>query len=289
MKILVLGASGMAGHMIATYLIEKKHQVYTLSGHTPYDTNTVILDVQNIAQLTEFLNSQNFDIVINCIGLLIKECEEKKSKAVSLNAFLPHFLEEYYHDKATKIIHLSTDCVFSGKNPPYFESSITDGELFYDKVKSVGELLNEKDLTFRMSIIGPDTNPNGIGLFNWFMLQKSSFSGFTNVYWNGITTLELAKAIEYSFTKPITGLYHLVPDISISKYELLKVFNEVFFNEELIIHPIEVLYTNKKLINTRTDFNFNVPDYHTMVLEMKQWIDQHPLLYPHYFSHPWSD
>lgn len=288
MKILVLGASGMAGHMIATYLIEKKHQVYTLSGHTPYDTNTVILDLLNTTKLTDYLNSHNFDIVINCVGLLIKDCEEKKAKAVLLNAFLPHFLEEYFHDKATKIIHLSTDCVFSGKNPPYFENSISDGELFYDKVKSVGELVNDKDLTFRMSIIGPDSNSKGIGLFNWFMLQNGPISGYTNVYWNGITTLVLAKAIEYSITNSITGLYHLVPDMSISKYELLKVFNEVFFSESLIIHPIEVVYSNKRLINTRTDFNYDIPDYRTMILEMKEWIDQHPLRYPHYFSKPES-
>lgn len=285
MNILVLGASGMAGHMIATYLIEKNYQIFTLSGHKPYDSNTVILDVENIAQLVDYLNSHNFDIVINCIGLLIKECEENKAKAVSLNALLPHFLEKYYQDKATKIIHLSTDCVFSGKNPPYFEHSLTDGELFYDKVKSVGELVNEKDLTFRMSIIGPDSNPKGIGLFNWFLLQNGPISGYTNVYWNGITTLELAKAIEYSISNPITGLFHLVPEVSISKYELLQIFKDVFSKDTLLIHPIEVTYSNKQLINTRTDFNYHISDYHSMVLEMKEWIKLHPMLYPHYMPY----
>ena len=282
MNILILGANGMAGHVIATYLKEKGYHIFTLSGHKPLNSETVIMDIQDTLRFTEFLNSHKFDLVINCIGLLIKDCEEHKAKAVFVNAYLPHFLEDYYKDKQTKIIQLSTDCVFSGNHPPYYENSLADGELFYDRVKSIGELKNEKDLTFRMSIIGPDNNPNGIGLFNWFMKQTQPLTGYSNVYWNGITTIELAKAIEFSILHNITGLYHLVPKESISKFELLLLFKEIFQKNSLIINPVEVRYCNKQLVNTRTDFNFQVPDYNEMITELKQWVEEHSELYAHY-------
>lgn len=282
MNILILGASGMAGHMISTYLKEKKYTVFTLSGRKRFDSDTVLIDVLNTKQLAEYLSSHKFDLVINCIGLLIKECEENKAKAVLINAYLPHFLEDFYEDSQTKVIHLSTDCVFSGKHPPYYENSLSDGELFYDRVKAIGELRNEKDLTFRMSIIGPDCNPKGIGLFNWFMKQTEPIFGYNNVFWNGITTLELAKAIEFSITHNITGLYHLVPKESISKYNLLLLFKEIFQKDSLIVSPMEVETCNKQLINTRGDFDFQVSDYRTMIIDMKQWIEEHSLLYTHY-------
>ncbi|MFA9464124.1 MAG: sugar nucleotide-binding protein [Velocimicrobium sp.] len=284
MNILVLGASGMAGHMISTYLKEKGYTVSTLSGHTQFDLETVILDVQNTKLLSEYLRSHKFDLVINCIGLLIKDCEENKAKAVLVNAYLPHFLENFYKDSQTKVIQLSTDCVFSGKHPPYYENTLPDGELFYDRVKSIGELRNEKDLTFRMSIIGPDRNQNGIGLFNWFMAQTKSIYGYGNVFWNGITTLELAKAIEFSITCNITGLYHLVPKESISKYNLLLLCKEVFQKNSLLIFPIKVQNSNKQLVNTRTDFSYQVSNYKTMMIDMKQWIDDHSALYSHYYN-----
>ncbi len=284
MNILILGASGMAGHMISTYLKEKGYTVFTLSGHTQFDSETVTIDVQNTKLLSEYLSSHKFDLVINCIGLLIKECEENKARAVLVNAYLPHFLEDFYKDSQTKVIHLSTDCVFSGKHAPYYENSLSDGEFFYDRVKSIGELRNEKDLTFRMSIIGPDRNQNGIGLFNWFMNQTKSVYGYSNVFWNGITTLELAKAIEFSITHNITGLYHLVSKESISKYKLLLLFKELFQKDSLLVFPIEVQNCNKQLVNTRTDFSYQVSNYRKMIIDMKQWIEQHSTLYAHYYN-----
>ena len=91
---------------------------------------------------------------------------------------------------------MSTDCVFSGKTGWYSETSSRDGETFYDRSKALGELENNKDLTFRNSIIGPDLNKNGIGLFNWFMKQEGQIYGFTKAIWTGVTTLTLAKAME---------------------------------------------------------------------------------------------
>ena len=101
---------------------------------------------------------------------------------------------------------MSTDCVFSGKTGGYDESSLRDGETFYDRSKALGELENQKDLTFRNSIIGPDLNEEGIGLFNWFMKQTGEINGYTKAMWTGVTTLTLAKAMESAVQQGLTGL-----------------------------------------------------------------------------------
>lgn len=282
MKILVLGASGMAGHVVSQYLREHGHDVQTLSSKTPFDESSHIVDATNKTALVNFLEKNTFDVVINCVGVLVKASEERKDLASYLNGYLPHFLEYRYKDTPTKIIHLSTDCVFSGHNAPYKEDSPFDGSTFYDRSKALGEIVNDKDLTFRMSIIGPDMQENGIGLFNWFMSQTGDVSGFTKAMWNGITTIELAKGIDRAINQDLTGLYHLVSDENISKFDLLGVFKEVFEKSDVQINPSNQLSVDKTLINTRTDFDFNIPDYHTMIKEMKDWIMSHKEFYNHY-------
>lgn len=282
MKILVLGAGGMAGHVVAQYLIEKNYEVETLSNSNKLNEQTYLIDVTNLATFEKFLNSKEYDIVINCIGVLIKQSELRKDLSTYLNAYLPHYLENLYKTKNTKVVHLSTDCVFSGENAPYNEDSLHDGQLFYDRTKSVGEIVNDKDLTFRMSIIGPDMHKDGDGLFNWFMQQEGKIQGYTHAIWNGITTIELAKGIEAAIKQDLTGLYHLVPSHSISKYDLLKLFKEVFERTNVIIEPNNLVHIDKTLINNRKDFDFTIDDYPSLIRSMKQWVRDHAALYPHY-------
>ena len=154
----------------------------------------------------------------------------------------------------TKFIHLSTDCVFSGQKGSYTENSFKDGNTFYDKTKSLGEVINDKDLTFRMSIIGPDRKEQGIGLLNWFMKQKSKVKGYSKVYWTGVTTLTLAKAIDKAMQSKLTGLYHLVNNEKIAKYDLLKLFNAYLKSDKISIEAFENEIVDKSLINTRNDF-----------------------------------
>lgn len=282
MNILILGGSGMIGHVIATLLKEANHQVYTISTTRKLDNNSTLLNIFDLNLFSNYLNTHSFDIVINCIGLLIEQCEQHKEAAIFLNSYLPHYLALHYKDTSVKIIHLSTDCVFSGKHAPYSETSTYDGSLFYDRTKALGEIINTKDLTFRMSIIGPDLNPNGIGLFNWFTKQQGEITGFTNVFWNGITSIALAKAIALAIQENISGLYHLVPEQNISKYHLLLLFKSIFNIDFLTILPTKSIPTDKTLINTRNDFSFHVLDYPQMLEEMKNWIASHTSLYPHY-------
>jgi dTDP-4-dehydrorhamnose reductase len=179
---------------------------------------------------------------------------------------------------------MSTDCVFAGNTGPYSEDSFCDGKTFYDRTKALGEINDSKNLTFRNSIIGPDLNQDGIGLFNWFMKQKGSINGYSGAIWTGVTTLTLAKAMEKAIEQNLCGLYNLVNNTSISKYDLLNLFNENFNDERLIINKEEGFKLDKTLLNTRKDFYFEVPSYKQMLFEMKEWINEHANLYTDYFN-----
>lgn len=284
MKLLVLGATGMAGHLIALYLKKANHDVTTFSRHKFDYCHSIVGDATDFSLLKKLIMEGNYDGVINAIGILNSQAEAHKSTATLINSYLPHFLSEITQDTKTKIIHMSTDCVFSGKTGGYTETSLKDGATFYDRTKALGELDNRKDLTFRNSIIGPDLNPEGIGLFNWFMKQNGEIKGYTQAIWTGVTTLTLSKAIEQALLEELTGLYHLVNEETINKFDLLNLFNKQLKENTLNIVPDHQLSIDKSLINNRRDFSFVVPTYEEMVIEMKAWISDHKILYPHYFN-----
>lgn len=281
-RILILGSIGMAGHTITLYFKERGYDVTAYSLYPfPYCAN-IIGNAFETESFQNMLIEGDYDAVINCIGILNQAAEKNRSDAVYLNSYLPHLIADTVKDKKTKLIHMSTDCVFAGNTGPYYEKSLRDGPTFYDRSKALGEVEDDKNLTFRNSIIGPDMNENGIGLFNWFMKQNGTIKGFTGALWTGVTTLTLAKAMEKAIEENLCGLYNLVNNISISKYDLLVLFNKYFRNNKLTILKNDDLKSDKSLRNTRKDFSFAVPSYEQMVQEMKEWVDAHPNLYPHY-------
>lgn len=284
MKILVLGASGMAGHIITLYF---KEQGYDVTGFTRKPISfckNIIGDAMNPQSIKDAIFSENFDIVINAIGVLNQNAEDHKSMAVMLNGYLPHFIADTLKDNKTKLIHMSTDCVFAGNTGPYYEDSFPDGKIFYDRSKAIGEVNDDKNLTFRNSIVGPDCNENGIGLFNWFMKQDGPINGFTGAIWTGVTTLTLAKAMEQAIKENLTGLYNLVNNESINKFDLCGLFNKYFRNGKVQINPSDKLQLDKSLRHRRTDFSFVVPSYEQQVKEMADWVNTHKEYYPHYFK-----
>ena len=283
MKIFVLGVSGMAGHTIALYFQEKGYDVIGLSTSPFKYCKNIECSVFDIDHLKKIIQREKFDAIINCIGILNKSAEDNRSEAVYLNSYLPHKLASLIRDDATRLIHMSTDCVFSGNTGPYNEESIPDGKTFYDRTKALGEVIDAKNITFRNSIIGPDMKVEGIGLFNWFMKQKNEIKGFRKAIWTGVTTLTLAKAMESALQSNLTGLYNLVNNQSISKYDLLQLFNIHFRDSSVTIIEDNDFVLDKTLLNNRNDFSFQVPSYEQMIFEMKEWIDLHAKIYSHYF------
>lgn len=282
MKVLVLGAAGMAGHVVAFYFKEQGHEVTAFSRKPfPY-CKWIQGDAFDAEHLRSVIVNGDYDAVINCIGLLNQFAESAPEKAVYINSYLPHRIVAWLKNKRTRFIQVSTDCIFAGNTGPYTENSFPDGRSYYDRTKALGEVNDKKNLTFRNSIIGPDINEDGIGLFHWFMKQSGCINGFTKAIWTGVTTLTLAKAMEQALVQNLTGLYNLVNNQSISKYDLLCLFNKYFRNDKVTINQSESLVLDKTLICCRTDFNFVVPTYEQMVIEMKKWVDAHKELYPLY-------
>lgn len=273
----------MAGHLISLYFKEQGHEVvgFARQQSALLDT-TVVGDASDFPLIQKTIEDGGFDAVINCIGLLNQFAEENKAMAVLFNGYLPHWLTEITKDSTTRIIHMSTDCVFAGNDGPYYEDTFPNGTTFYDRSKAMGEINTAKDLTFRNSIVGPDIKASGIGLFNWFMKQEGEVSGYTGAIWTGVTTYTLAKAMEQALKENLTGLYNLVNNESINKYELLGLFNTYFRAGDVKINPNDKLQLDKSLRRKREDFSFVVPSYELQVKEMREWVDAHPSLYPHY-------
>lgn len=286
-RILVLGSAGMAGHVITRFLKNSKDRfdVIDVARSNEIITPSFILDVTNFGDLENLINNESPDIIINCIGLLNLTAEENPDKAILLNSYLPHFLEAITRNTDSKVVHISTDCVFSGNKGGYVENDFKDGRGFYAQSKALGEIINHKDLTIRTSIIGPELNDNGIGLFHWFSKRTGEIKGYTGAYWSGVTTIELAKAIVSMLEQNTTGLCHLTNGIKISKYNLLNHFKEIFPASGVgNIKPDDTYKVDKSLSNSRTDFNYSVPGYEKMIIEMREWIRSNHELYPHYRS-----
>lgn len=275
----------MAGHLISLYFKEQGHDVVGFARlQSTLLEDTIVGDASDMPLIKRIIEEGNFDAVINCIGLLNQFAEQNKAMAVLINGYLPHYLTEVTSEMKTRIIHMSTDCVFAGNDGPYYEDTLPNGATFYDRSKAIGEINTKKDLTFRNSIVGPDIKTSGIGLFNWFMKQEGSVCGYTGAIWTGVTTLTLAKAMEAAIKENLSGLYNLVNNESINKFDLLGLFNKYFRNCELFINPNDKLQLDKSLRHKQTNFSFQVPNYDQQVKEMADWVNSHKDLYPHYFK-----
>ena len=282
-KILVIGSKGMAGHIIKSYLNELGiYEIWGMARGADEVGNFIHLDVGKTEKLEQILNENKFDFVINCIGLLNKTAEDNPDQAIFFNSYFPHFLSALGKKIGFKLIHISTDCVFSGKEGGYVEDSFKNGIGFYAQSKALGEVINDRDLTFRTSIIGPELKSDGIGLFHWFINQTNPISGYKEAYWTGVTTIELAKAIHEAIKQELKGLYHLVNGDKIAKYDLLKLFNQTFKENKIKIEGKSDYKVDKSLVNTRSDFIYEVPSYETMIEQMKDWMVNHPSFYLHY-------
>ena len=282
MKFLVLGCNGMAGHTISLYLKERGHDVLGLDTRKSNYVDSIAGNVFQTEKLRDLVINGHYDSVINCIGILNRSAEEKKAMATFLNSYLPHFLAEITEKTDTQIIHMSTDCVFSGKRGQYTEADFPDGATFYDRSKALGELNDEKNITLRNSIVGPDINPKGIGLLNWFMQQRGTINGYTKAMWTGQTTLQLAKTMEAAAKEKAFGLYNMVPNCPISKYNLLRLFNHYLRGGTVKIEAVDGINADKSLKRTNYSFNYQIPDYEHMVSELADWIRGHRTMYPHY-------
>lgn len=282
MKYLIFGINGMAGHMIGKYLMEQGHRVIGFARQENVFCKTIVGDVRKIDDVDRALRSDTFDYVINCIGVLNQYVDRDVLNGIYVNSLFPHLLTERLKDIHTKVIHISSDCVFEGLRGGYKEKDPPDASSYYGRTKALGEISDNKNLTIRTSIVGPEVREKGIGLFHWFMLQHKQVEGYNKVIWSGVTTLQLAKAITEDIHINQTGIYHLVNNEVISKYDLLKLFNLYCRENAICILKNEEIVSDKSLLNTKDQKVFDIPSYDQMVRELSVWINNHSDLYKRY-------
>lgn len=252
MKILVLGAGGMVGSMMAQYLTDQKHNVVS-SFRRDFDPFR-----------DELPKLDSYDYVINCIGL-IKQKSSDTNLLFALNGKFPHSLARE-HDK---ILHISSDCVFNGNLSPqqsYATNSIKDAIDDYGHSKAAGEPTNT--MVLRTSVIGP--SKDNFGLFEWFRhTEQNPVKGFANHWWSGITTLELAKIVNKIILENLYkhGIYQISND-KISKYELLLMINSIFD-----LHKNIQRCDDSKSVNRSLHHDILSLEIKDQLIDLKKWLD----------------
>lgn len=251
MRILILGGSGMLGHRLWMDL-SKTHETWaTLRGGVsgvpdlPHiDRSRVcegvnVLDFGSVVQA--FAQAQP-DVVINCVGLIKQHKAAKNAlPAIDLNARLPHQLADLCAATGSRLVHISTDCVFAGTKGLYKESDPMDAQDVYGRTKALGEVVDKPHcITMRTSIIGREI-AGDYGLVEWFLSQAGPVSGYRKAVFSGFPTGELAKLIlDYVLPNPdLHGLYHVSAE-PINKFDLLTLINEAFRRGTVILPNITV-------------------------------------------------
>lgn len=238
-KILILGSTGLLGNTLLKYFSKKNN--FKCYGAIQKKSDTIKLkNIKNIKlykinykkrlNIIKVFNQIKPDLIINCIGIIKQLTQKNKtSEIIRVNSFLPHYFAEVVNlQKKIRLIHFSTDCVFSGTKGNYKETDLPDAQDIYGRSKLLGELSCSNTLTLRTSLIGHELQTKH-SLLNWFLDQKKSVKGYKNAIFSGLTTLEIAKILDKFIipNKNLEGLYHLSGE-TISKYDLLNLIKKVY-------------------------------------------------------------
>ncbi|EAR23513.1 dTDP-4-dehydrorhamnose reductase family protein [Nitrococcus mobilis] len=262
MRVLILGVTGMLGSAVfRVFEADERNEVWgTMRDATArrffpervHDRLLGGIDVLDQDALAEAQSHANPDLVINCVGL-IKQRKEAKNplRVLPINAMLPHRLARLCALTDARLIHVSTDCVFSGGSGRYAEADRSDAEDLYGKSKFIGELHDSPHaITLRTSIIGHELSSNH-ALVDWFLSQENAVKGYTNAVFSGLPTVELARVMR-DFVAPrprLHGLYHVAAR-PIDKFSLLTLIAEVY-GKKIEITPDDKLRIDRSLISER--------------------------------------
>jgi dTDP-4-dehydrorhamnose reductase len=261
-KIVVLGANGMLGHALSKHLEQKQYKVTRLTREV-FDVLTAPLE-----SLHEQIISSDF--LINCIVNNPRSTNYRE--AIEVNSLFPRKLARFCSRNDTRLIHISTNGVFSGKKGSYREDEVPDAEDLYGVSKFLGEA--SECMVLRSSIIGTEKHTSNY-LLQWAISQKGKgVQGFTNHYWNGITTLAMARAIESIIQDGLytQGVFHVYSNTAVSKYKLLSFFNEVY-ELGLTIDPIASSEASNRTLGSIHGLSEQLidSDVDQQLKELKRW------------------
>ena len=260
-KLLIIGVGGMLGNALFRYFDERtntrtfgllRNKKKILNFFNKFNSEKIIeKDFLDLDNLNQILSDLSPNIIFNCIGIVKQNpLSNDPLSSIRVNSIFPHLLNKLSLKFNFRLIHFSTDCVFSGLQGNYLETDFADANDIYGRSKFLGEISNNGNITIRTSFIGKELGTNR-ALLNWFLSQKGKIKGYKNAIYSGLTTLEVARVLDkYVIPNPdLKGLYHLSAD-NINKYSLLSLLNEVykkdlFIEEDLNIRIDRSLNSNK--------------------------------------------
>jgi len=278
MKILIFGVSGMLGSTIFRYLSEQsehtvvgtlrnQNDLYFFPKHL-HDNIRLPVDVLDHDSVVRLFSEIFPDVVINCVGVIKQLASANDPLTVlPINSLLPHRLSHLCNLCNTRLIHVSTDCVFSGTQGNYLESDVSDAQDLYGKSKYIGEISDQKHaVTLRTSIIGHELRSRH-ALVDWFLSSSDQVNGFTRAIFSGLPTIELSRVI-HKYVLPNTdlhGLYHVSAQ-PISKYQLLTLIAERY-DKQIQILPTEDVVIDRSLNSAcfKDATDYHSPDWPSLI------------------------
>ena len=282
MRVLVLGASGMLGNAMLRVLSEQHDLVVHGTLRSP---NLALQELVPRAQLIHNIHADHLDslitafaqarpqVVINCVGLVKQlACADDPLEAIPINGLLPHRLARLCELTNARLVHISTDCVFSGNKGNYRESDLPDAEDLYGRSKLIGEVAYRHAITLRTSIIGHELARDH-SLVGWFISQQKQIKGYTEAIFSGLPTNELARVVR-DFVIPnskLHGLFHVAAE-PISKYELLQIIN-LEYGKNLHIEPDDQVKINRSLDGSlfRGATGYVAPEWTYLIRKMREF------------------
>ena len=280
MKVLIIGATGMLGYSLFSNLSDyEEYDVYgtvrTLEGKENYFLDTIDnvfqgVDVNDLNKVQKIIEKVKPETVINCIGLIKQhDIAKQHVDAISINALLPHELANICQSSGSKLIHFSTDCVFSGQKGAYVETDLPDAIDLYGRSKCLGEVDYSPHLTLRTSIIGHELNSN-VSLIDWFLSEKQAVKGFSKAVFSGLPTCVIGRLLAENILPDnrLTGLYHLSVK-PIDKYSLLNLVAEIY-EKKIEINKYEGFEIDRSLNSQKllNEIDINIPSWESLIIEM---------------------
>lgn len=282
MKVLIVGASGMLGHQLWLEL-SKTHDVYgtvrrrhTRLQNLSNSSRHIIPDVNayDLDKLKSIIDEHDFDVIINCIGI-VKQLDESKNyiSSISINSLFPHQLAKMA--AGSKLIQISTDCVFSGSRGDYSEDDLPDASDLYGRSKLLGEINYGHHLTIRTSIVGHELDSNR-SLLDWFLSSSGSVFGYSRAIYSGLTTLELARQINWILTNhfELSGLWQIASN-PIDKFTLLSIVADSYEMEVDLQKNIEFITDKSLNFDKIKGIGYEPKDWPEMISDLRK----HYLLY----------
>ena len=280
MKILILGADGMIGHKMVQVLSARNHEIVTsirekrdLTLKSFSSKPKVFFNDFIKENVFTFLDKVNPDVIINAIGITIRRgVNDHVSNSIHINSYFPHQLANWAGIHNKRLIHFSTDCVFSGSEGSYSEDAIPNALDYYGKTKGLGEVFSKNALTLRSSMIGPELF-NKTELFEWVINNKEKeINGFSRVIYSGVTTVYMARLVADLIEnhKDLSGIYNIASN-PISKFELLSLINDNF-DLGLVINIDQSITSNKTLDPLKIDNELGIksPSWNELIIELKK-------------------